>query len=485
MKILEVLKNADLSTVQNGQDTVADMYYRYKIKDLNKPIVITFPPNREKINNNPNITPFNFNFLCRYDINILCFGVLGAHKNNYFMHPEFSAFIEKLGVALKPFKIRLGYANSKGGFGIGAYANALKLDHAILFHPVSTKNIALVPWDNQATTKASQHLDWSGPYGDVNMGECKGFVIYDPLNPIDVKHANRFPNLKHIKMYGYGHSQGYYFLAQHSDLIKEMLNGFINKQEVDITNLRKKGKLLRTTSYYYTKLLEKKPQNKTLLKSREKLEKLVTSPQVKPIKKQSEKNINTIRDSALALEKISVEKALNLMKIALELSPKDSFIINKVNEYTLGFMELSLKNNLKEEKCKQIKSKAGKGLYFDHIKNKCITASESKAHTDNLSLVALNISASNQVSFFTIKNKTDLVPLFLSKKGLTKSANNNFKSLSELIKTNDGYYLIKTEECYLCAEPSGKVLSNRKVANNWERFSISNLPKNILDPLVN
>ncbi|WP_298942602.1 hypothetical protein [uncultured Psychromonas sp.] len=336
MKIIEVLKDIDFQAEHNGYDSIADMHYKYRITSLDKPIVITFPPNRNDINTDPTISPFNFDFLCKYDVNIICFGVLGAHSDNYFMHPEFSQFIEKLGVALKPFKARLGYANSKGGFGIGAYAEALRLDYAILFHPISTKKLDLVPWDNRPTTKEAQHLDWTKKYNDISLGNCKGYIIYDPENKIDVMHANRFKNFKHVKINGFGHGTGYYFLAMNSNIIKEILSDFLYTQEINIQNLRQKTKLLRLTSAYYKPLIKKKPNNKILLKSEKKLSILLNSPLIQ--KTMTSKNLNkdevdNIRDAALALEYIDLNKAMSLMKIALKLRPGGIFIKNKIMFY--------------------------------------------------------------------------------------------------------------------------------------------------------
>ena len=333
MDILELLDNLELNKENFGGGVVADMYYKYRVSDFNKPIIITFPPNREKVINDPELSPFNFDFLCRYDVNILCFGVLGAHSENYFMHPDFSDFIEKLGVALTPFTTRLGYANSKGGFGIGAYANALQLDHAILFHPVSTKKIDLVPWDNRPTTKHAQHLDWSSKYNDVDLGKCKGYVVYDPENKIDVMHANRFNNLKHIKIHGFGHGTGYYFLATNSDVIKEMLNDFLYKQKIDMLKVRKKTKLLRFTSAYFTKLLDRKPNNKVLLKNQKRLNTFIHSPLMQTPNTISKKEVDAIRDAAIALESIDIEKSMSLMKVVFRIRPDGPLIKRKMIEY--------------------------------------------------------------------------------------------------------------------------------------------------------
>lgn len=476
MKILTILKEHLLNKTFTGQDVVANMYYKYRISSYNKPIIITFPPNRDIINNDPCISPFNFDFLCRYDVNILCFGVLGAHKDNYFMHPEFSIFIEKLGASLSPFKLRLGYANSKGGFGIGAYSEALNLDYALLFHPVSTKNQSIVPWDTQATTYASQHLDWSGPYSDVNIGKCQGFVIYDPLNEIDLKHAARFSSFRKIKVYGYGHGQGYYFLSLNTDVIKNLIHNFINNQTVDIRRIRKDFKVLRLTKHYYIQMLKTKPNNKKLTHCKNKIEKILKSPAVTGKKRESglEKKHSEIAkkliESALYLESINTERALTIMEIALNFSSQD-LIKRKISNYKSQLKAINMKIYTNKEGF-SIKSKSGNYLYFDKTNNTCIN---SVINDKNLPPIILKLSKSKKVDFFTFKDNLELVPLFLSENGLNSRKEKSFKSKSRLIEAENGYFLIKTDNFYLCAEPSGKVLSNRYVASNWERFKIYNL----------
>jgi len=226
MKIINVLKNLQPNTEYIGEDSVADMYYKYKITNLNKPIIIQFPPHGVQETNDNKTTPYGLEFLCKYDINIICFGILGDPNLNYFINPNFSIFIEDLGKLLTQFKLRLGYSNSKGGFGIGTYAKALNLDSVLLFFPISAIKKELVPWDTRKIIQNVKDLYLDSPYDDVNLGECKGYVLYNPLDEIDVKHANRFKGLKHIKIYGFIHGTGFNFLARHSDLLKDIAQDF-------------------------------------------------------------------------------------------------------------------------------------------------------------------------------------------------------------------------------------------------------------------
>lgn len=339
MKIINLLKNLQLNTEYSGEDVIADMYYQYKIFDLEKPIVISFPAVGGKEIYDPKTPIPGFKFLSKYNVNVISFGIIGSMNDNYFITPEFSKFIEDLGEQLNQFKLRLGYSNSKGGFGIGTYAEALKLDSALLFFPVSTKKIELAPWDTRKSTQDAKHLSWSSPYNKVNLGSCNGYIIYDPVDEIDTNHANNFEGLKHIKINGLVHGDGYHFLVKNTDLIKNIVNDFFEKQELDIKEIRAKTKYLRLSRRYYERLLNKKPKNKTLLTNQKKLISILDSPLNK--KKNATHNgteisneeIDLLRDSAINLESINLEKSLSLMELAHKLRPTGPFIMKKISDY--------------------------------------------------------------------------------------------------------------------------------------------------------
>lgn len=337
MKIINLLAEEErINTCLEGEDVVANMYYRYRLIDFNKPIVITFPPNRESVVTDPSILPFNFKFLCGFDVNVICFGVLGAHSDNYFIDPTFSSFVERLGDALRKFKLRLGYSNSKGGFGIGAYGRVLGLDYALLFHPVSTKSKKLAPWDTRLTTHDAERLDWSTKYNDVDLGGCKGYIVYDPSNTIDVKHAERFKGLEHIKVNGLGHGNGYYFLAKSSKIISEAIRDFLYFQKIDVPRFKKDTKFLRFSASYYDSMLRRRNANPTLLLGKKRLESVLNSPLNKKLinsSSLSSSEVNSIRDAALALESVDLDKALSLMEIAFKIRPDGPLIQRKIKMY--------------------------------------------------------------------------------------------------------------------------------------------------------
>lgn len=333
MEIIKVLKNVKENTEYCGEDVIADMYYQFRVIDLDKPIVISFPTaTREEIFDPKTPIP-SFDFLSKYDVNVLSFGVIGKMDDNYFTNPDFSSFIECLGKLLGQFKLRLGFSNSKGGFGIGTYAEALRLDSVLLFFPVSTKQEDLVPWDSRKSTVDANQITWSPPYNKVNLGRCKGYVVYDPTDKIDAKHASNFKGLVHIKINGLVHGAGYSFLVHNSDLIQNMAYDFFKRQELDIKTIREKSKVLRLSKKYFERLVNKKPQNKTLLANQKRLINILDSPLNAQKNTITNKEINLIRNSAIALEGKDMTKSLYLMELAHKLRPEGKFIIKKISDY--------------------------------------------------------------------------------------------------------------------------------------------------------
>lgn len=213
-----------------GSECVDDVYFKYNIRDRGK-ILLTFgPANSEddrhyskKEGADGSIIPWCFKLAETSDINVISFQHI--ERNNYYRSSEFIQFMKELAPLMSTFKERLAYGSSQGGFGVGAFSGLLNIDRVLLFHPVSTKNRNIVPWDTRPSTELSQSLGWDGECNDVSMGNAKGHVVIDPLSSIDVMHAKRF-NLNIIKVYGLGHGAGMTFLSR-LGVLKEVF--FIHK----------------------------------------------------------------------------------------------------------------------------------------------------------------------------------------------------------------------------------------------------------------
>ncbi|HHX8697993.1 TPA: cytosolic protein [Vibrio diabolicus] len=223
----------------SGYDLLDDVFVKYEFVDLNKPLLFTFSPSgtdAQVQDLTPDFSPWGYDLGIQQQVNIIAFQHLG--KSNWFRSRNLIFFLEQLSELLKPFKFRLGYGQSRGGFAIGAFADLLKLDHLLLFYPVSTKNKALVPWDDRSSTELAQQFDWESGYHDRDLGNAKGYIIYDPTNRIDRLHAERYPELTHLKVVGMGHG------TQSTQLDKlEFFNlvakEFVRHQTIDIDQFNK------------------------------------------------------------------------------------------------------------------------------------------------------------------------------------------------------------------------------------------------------
>lgn len=183
-----------------GSDLLDDVFVKYEFVDLDKPLLFTFSPagtNLKEQDLHEDYAPWGYHLARKQDVNVISFQHLG--QSNWFRSRNLIFFLEQLSTLLEPFTYRLGYGLSRGGFAIGAFANLLQLDQVLLFHPVSTKNQNIAPWDDRSSTEIAQKFDWEGDYHDLDLGKAKGYIIYDPTNRIDRLHAKRYPELTHLR----------------------------------------------------------------------------------------------------------------------------------------------------------------------------------------------------------------------------------------------------------------------------------------------
>ncbi|PFG58711.1 hypothetical protein ATG66_1279 [Vibrio sp. ES.051] len=227
----------------SGSDLLDDVFVKYELADLNQPLLFTFSPSGTDIQKqdlNPNFVPWGYPLAQKHKVNIIAFQHLG--KSNWFRSRNLIFFLEQLSPLLTPFMCRLGYGQSRGGFAIGAFAKLLKLNHVLLFYPVSTKNKTLVPWDDRSSTELAQQFDWEGDYYDRELGDAKGYIIYDPTNDIDRLHAKRYPELTHLRVVGMGHGTHSTYLNK-LDFYDQVEASFILHQQIDIAQFSDQMKI--------------------------------------------------------------------------------------------------------------------------------------------------------------------------------------------------------------------------------------------------
>ncbi len=241
---------------------IDDMMMQYRIIDTSKPVVVTFAPGCEAIDEkimDENKPLWGFNFLSKEKINTISFVHIG--KNNYYQSREFEAFLEKLGDELGIFPERIGYGVSRGGFAASLYANSLKLDRVLLLMPLSTYDNQVAPWDPKVQ-KASQNSPHPASNKDATICRVPLTVIYDPLFKADRLHIERYASVVHkLILPGVGHRIPR--ALQDMGLLKKVVLDFIDNK-LDTEAFPRLIRERRKLSYYYRNLLSDPTQKLTL-----------------------------------------------------------------------------------------------------------------------------------------------------------------------------------------------------------------------------
>jgi len=238
---------------QDVRQRIGDMMMQYLIFDTSKPVVITFAPGCEAIDEKSlgrNKPLWGFNLLTKMKINTISFVHIG--ENNYYQSREFDDFIEELGDELGIFSERIGYGVSRGGFATSLYANSLKLDRALLLMPLSTYDSRVAPWDPKVQ-KASKNSRLPTSNKDASTCRVPLTVIYDPLFKADRLHIERYSNVvNRLKLPGVGHRIPR--ALQDMGVLKKLVLDFIDNK-LDTENFPELIRERRTLSYYYRNLL--------------------------------------------------------------------------------------------------------------------------------------------------------------------------------------------------------------------------------------
>ncbi|TMO79894.1 cytosolic protein [Pseudoalteromonas sp. S3776] len=317
----------------SGSDLLGDVYVKYEFVDLSKPLLFTFSPagtNLKEHDLTDDFAPWGYHLAQKQNVNIIAFQHLG--KSNWFRSRNLIFFLEQLSTLLSPFKSRLGYGLSRGGFAVGAFAKLLKLDQVLFFHPVSTKNTEIVPWDNRSSTELAQQFDWQSEYNDVDLGHAKGYIIYDPTNKIDRLHAKRYPQLTHLRVFGMGHGTHASYLTKFG-FYKQVAVDFIRHQQIDIAQFRLQTKTLRLKEEYYQSL------NKANASSPHRLALLSTAHQILADEKeehvqehQAKIDIQPLIDVALKHQDEHPNDAIQLLEVAQQIVPDDPLVEHKLKQ---------------------------------------------------------------------------------------------------------------------------------------------------------
>ncbi|WP_372762683.1 cytosolic protein [Pseudoalteromonas sp.] len=317
----------------SGGDLIGDVFVKYNFVDLTKPLLFTFSPagtNIQQHDLHADFAPWGYHLAQKQQVNIIAFQHLG--KSNWFRNRNLIFFIEQLATLLSPFHTKLGYGLSRGGFAVGAFAKLLQLDQVLLFHPVSTKNQQLVPWDDRSSTQFAQQFDWQSDYADLDLGDARGYIIYDPTNKIDRLHAKRYPQLTHLRVFGMGHGTHASYLNKFG-FYKQVAVDFIRHQQIDIAQFRLQTKTLRLKEEYYQSL------NKANVNSAHRLALLSTAHKILTDEKeqhvqehQAKIDIQPLIDVALKHQDAHPNDAIQLLEVAQQLVPDDPLVELKLKQ---------------------------------------------------------------------------------------------------------------------------------------------------------
>ena len=316
-----------------GNDLLGDVFVKYDFVDVNKPLLFTFSPagtNVQEQGLHPDFAPWGYHLAQKQNVNVIAFQHLG--KSNWFRNRNLIFFLEQLSTLLTPFNCRLGYGLSRGGFAVGAFAKLLKLNQVLFFHPVSTKNKELVPWDDRSSTDIAQQFDWQQDYHDLDLGDAQGYIIYDPTNRIDRMHAKRYKQLTHLRVFGMGHGTHATYLNKFG-FYKQVAVDFIQHQRIDIAQFRLQTKTLRFKEDYY-KSLNKANVNsahrQTLLSKAHNI--LIDEKEVHVQEHQAKIDIQPLIDVALKHQDEHPNDAIQLLEVAQQLVPDDPLIEHKIKQ---------------------------------------------------------------------------------------------------------------------------------------------------------
>jgi len=317
----------------SGEDLLGDVFVKYDFVDLSKPLLFTFSPagtNLQVQDLHSDFAPWGYKLAQKQNVNIIAFQHLG--RSNWFRSRNLIFFLEQLSTLLAPFETRLGYGLSRGGFAIGAFAKLLKLNQVLLFHPVSTKNKSLVPWDDRSSTDIAQQFDWESDYHDLDLGNAQGYIIYDPTNEIDRLHAKRYPQLTHLRVFGMGHGTHATYLSKFG-FYKQVAVDFIRNQKIDIGQFRHQTKTLRLKEDYYDSLNQANANSSHRLGLLSKAHNVLIEEKQQHVKEHQTKiDIQPLVDIAVKHQQENPQDAVQLLEVAQQLAPDDPLIEHKLQQ---------------------------------------------------------------------------------------------------------------------------------------------------------
>lgn len=154
--------------------------------------------------------PWGFSFIEKQGWSML--GVM-ANGWTWYRDPWVWAQFDDLAATgyFKQFKRVVFYGASMGGYAACAFVAACPGADVVAISPQSTLDKTLVPWETRYSTAWDR--DFGGKYGDATLASNTAgrvTMLYDPYEPLDSGHANRFthPNVTKLRTPMLGHRLG-------------------------------------------------------------------------------------------------------------------------------------------------------------------------------------------------------------------------------------------------------------------------------------
>ena len=173
-------------------------------------LVVTFDNLDIAMNKRADRRPWGFEFIEKQGWSML--GVLAGGwtwYRNAWVSEEFDRLRESGFFA--GFKRVVFYGASMGGYAAAAFSAACPGAEVVAISPQSTVDKTIVPWETRYSTVWGR--DFTGPYGDaaqVSASAKRVTILYDPYEPLDAGHADRFtaPNVMKLRAPLMGHRLG-------------------------------------------------------------------------------------------------------------------------------------------------------------------------------------------------------------------------------------------------------------------------------------
>ncbi len=163
-------------------------------------LVVTFDNLDITMNKRDDRRPWGYSFIEQQGWSML--GVLAGGWTWYrepWVYEQFDD-LKKSGF-FKGFKRVVFYGASMGGYAAAAFSPAAPGCDVVAISPQSTVDKKLVPWESRY--KVVWDRDFSGKYGDaakVSKAARRVTLLYDPYEPLDAGHADRFTGENVVKL---------------------------------------------------------------------------------------------------------------------------------------------------------------------------------------------------------------------------------------------------------------------------------------------